>query len=134
MNWLSWLQKYGIIYWWYTPWKSHLQSKISFCCHRWVQSLLMSASSTTGNSLWSSHSGWWALIVHVCASATMPSKCHLSSPVWSLRGRKWIKSIDCTLNSPWKIGGFFFVFIYVFNKGNIFYLLTSYYLNRKLIC
>lgn len=43
-----------------------------------------------------------------------------------LGGNKWIKSNDCILNSPWKIGGFFFN---VFNKGNIFYLLASYYLN-----
>lgn len=77
--------------------------------------------------------GWWALIVHVCASVTMPSKCHPPSPVWSLRRKKWIKSIDFILNSPWKNRSFFY-FLFMSSTRETFYLLTSYYLNKQLIC
>lgn len=42
-------------------------------------------------------SEWWDFLGHICVPAKMPSKCHLSCLVWSLKEKEWIKNIDCIL-------------------------------------
>lgn len=114
-----------------TPCKFHLQSRISICCHKWVQSLLTSALTAQHITPWGvSISEWWALLAHVCASVTVLSKCHIPSPVWSLGQKKMNQKYWLYIEWPMGNMGTF----YGFYKGNIFYLLTSYYLNRQYIC
>lgn len=79
----------------------YLFAVINWCSH---YDVLMSAfSSTTDHLLWSTHCWVMNNFGHVWASVKMPSKCHVPSPVWSVRRKKkWIKSIDCTLMSHGK--------------------------------
>lgn len=97
------MQMNGIIYRWLNSLRaSPAVSFPLFRCHKWMQSLSVSASrSITDHPWWSPICWWWALLPYVCASVKMPSECHIPSLVWSLREKKkWIKSIDYIYKCP----------------------------------
>lgn len=127
------MQMNGIIYRWLNSLRaSPAVSFPLFRCHKWMQSLSVSASrSITDHPWWSPICWWWALLPYVCASVKMPSECHIPSLVWSLREKKSESKVLTTyINVPWEIWEQTFMFY----KETLFYLLTSYYLNRQLIC
>lgn len=75
---------------------------INWCSH---YDVLMSAfSSTTDHLLWSTHCWVMNNFGHVWASVKMPSKCHVPSPVWSVRRKKKMnQKYWLYINVPWEI-------------------------------